>query len=124
MRCQDIQGAYQKNDQRKISMAKVSFDFDGCLSMERIQRLCQIHVNKGDDVWITTKRFHIITQEFGSNNDLLLIASIFGLINKIQYTNHKPKFTFLKDFDIHYDDDIDEINNLINSGSKCKGVLV
>lgn len=107
---------------------KISFDFDNCLTKESVFSLAKTYIyyceeNK-HDVWIVTSRHEIITQGFGDNNDLYSIADVLGLRDKIIFTAHKLKAYFLADFDLHYDDNQNELDAIIASKIKCKGILV
>jgi hypothetical protein len=101
---------------------KISFDFDGCLSTIDMQTKAIEHINQGDDVWIVTSRDEVITQGFGDHNDLFAIAQKLGLRDKIIFTNHQIKSPYLSSFDVHYDDNPNEIDELIKTS--CKGILI
>jgi uncharacterized NAD-dependent epimerase/dehydratase family protein len=97
---------------------KVSFDFDSTLTTEPMQRLCKLYLSKGFDVYITTSRFEVT-----NNNDLFKLADELGIKKEnIRFTNMQQKYLFLKDFDIHYDDDDLEIMEI--NGTDCVGVCV
>lgn len=91
----------------------VSFDFDGCLSRSDIQKICKMHIESGDDVRITTSRWE--RPNMGNNNDLLKVANELG-ISRIVFTAHQPKYEFLHDVDLHYDDNDRELTKLGNRG--------
>lgn len=101
---------------------KVSFDFDHTLAEKNIQKLANIFIEKGHDVYITTSRFML--SPFYSNEKVYDVADLLNIPhNKIRFTNGEDKYVFLEDFDIHFDDDITEIE-LINDNTNCVGILV
>jgi hypothetical protein len=86
---------------------KISFDFDGILSEEYIQEIAKNYINDGHEVWITTSRLSddVAPSKYW-NRDLFNVATKLGIPwNRIQFTNGDQKWKFLKDFDLHYDDD-------------------
>jgi phosphoserine phosphatase len=87
-------------------MTKVSFDFDGTLTLPEIQDVANELITKGFEVWILTARCLNM-----DNDDLLKIANKLG-IRYIRYMCFMDKYTFLKDngFLFHIDDDIIELN--------------
>lgn len=99
---------------------KISFDFDGTLSTEEIQKLAEDYINQGYEVWITSNRI----KEPSWNKDLFGIADKLGIDrNNIQLIGVMKKWGFLKGFDIHYDNEQEDID-LINQKTNCKGILV
>lgn len=101
---------------------KISFDFDHTLSEKNMQEIAKLFVAKGNDVFITTSRHQI--SPFYNNSKVYEIAEKVGIpISRIRFTNGKDKYLYLKDFDIHFDDDDIEID-LINDFTKCVGILV
>ena len=86
---------------------KVSFDFDGTLSQEKIQQIAKDKIQTGDDVYIITKR--------AKSKLVLDVAKSLGISEKnVIFTNHKPKWTFIKDLgiDTHYDNVNDEVKEI------------
>jgi hypothetical protein len=101
---------------------KVSFDFDKTLATKKIQIVAKNFVDKGHDVYVTTSRHQI--SPFYNNTKVYDIAESVGIpANKVRFTDGRDKYLFLKDFDIHFDDDSYEID-LINVMTKCVGILV
>lgn len=84
--------------QKLVQMEKVSFDFDGTLSQDKIKKIAKEKIANGDDVYIVTKR---------SETDLVKdVAKELGIKeSNVIFTNHKPKWSFIKDLgiDLHYD---------------------
>jgi hypothetical protein len=99
---------------------KISFDFDGTLTEVKYFNLALGFINHGCDVYITTAR-HINKQ----NNDVFALAERLGLPKeKIRFTNFESKLPYVKNFDLHFDDDDIEIEDIKLHQGKCIGVLV
>ncbi|HPI81678.1 MAG TPA: hypothetical protein PK122_00395 [Candidatus Paceibacterota bacterium] len=106
---------------------KVSFDFDGTLERESVQKYAKELVERGHEVWIVTSRFgsdekyktfFMTTTPVGlTNEDLFQIASDIGIPEeRIHFTNMDDKWPFLKfhdDFLWHIDDDWIENKNIL-----------
>lgn len=93
--------------QKLVQMEKISFDFDGTLSEENIQEIAKQKIKNGDDVYIITKR--------PENDYVKDVAKKIGIKeSNIIFTNHKPKWSFIKDLgiDIHYDNVKDEAKEI------------
>ncbi len=110
-------------------MKRVSFDYDGTLTIDTIQEYAKYLIELGIEVWICTPRFeHGYEHPWGgreySNNDLLKIAKNLG-IKKIIFTNMADKYEHLENNDIiwHLDDLRDEVD-LLNEHTNIKGILV
>lgn len=105
---------------------KVSFDFDGTLSRESIQRYAKELVDAGLEVWIVTARFEdpdnyneSLLKQYGikdvKKEHLLLfdIAKDIGILPQhIKFMNMRNKaefFTERGDFLWHLDDDCSEL---------------
>lgn len=99
--------------QKLVELSKVSFDFDGTLSQEKIQDIAKEKLSNGDDVYIITKR--------SESQNVLDLAEKIGIKKEnVIFTNHEPKWTFIKDLgiDTHYDnvsDEVDEISEKTNA---------
>ncbi len=101
---------------------KVSFDFDKTLATKELQDIAKLFVQKGHDVYVTTSRYKI--SPFYNNSIVYDTATSVGIpLSKVRFTNGKDKYIFLKDFDIHFDDDETEIE-LINDYTTCVGILI
>lgn len=103
---------------------KISFDFDFTLSEKTIQDIAESYIKMGNDVYITTTRFRWSQDDDYKNKDLYSIARKLNIDqSKIRFTNGDAKYKYLEDFDIHYDDDLIEIE-LIRENISCKTILV
>lgn len=88
---------------------RISFDFDDTLSMPEIQKIAKLYVGRGYDVWVTTARSSESSLMY-NNKDIEEVCRKIGIsLDKIRYTNKKPKYLFLKGYDIHVDNDPKEI---------------
>lgn len=106
---------------------KISFDFDGTLNDLKIQKIAKSFIDTGHDVWILTARQCDIAYDennniigyYGYNLDLRIVAERIGLSkNNILYTNGalKKDLFFKHNFDIHYDDQLEEVDAINNNG--------
>lgn len=113
---------------------KVSFDFDGTLSRQDVQRFAKELIAAGHEVWIVTSRistkpavekgWHWIKRQ---NEDLYKVAESVGIPeSRIVFTEHIDKIVFLKDkgFAFHLDDDEWELMQIMNSKDTCKPLHV
>lgn len=106
---------------------KVSFDFDHTLTNPNLTELAKKFIVMGADVYITTSRF---SDQLGKklaydNREVFNKAEVLGIPkNKIRFTNGQDKYSFLKDFDLHFDDDEHEIILINEHPSKCLGLLI
>ena len=88
---------------------KISFDFDDTLSLPEVQKIAKSYIDKGYDVWVTTARSPESSLTC-DNTEVEEVCDRIGIpLEKIRYTNQKPKYLFLKDYDIHVDNDPQEI---------------
>ena len=93
---------------------KISFDFDGTLTVDAIKNTAKISIIAGHDVWIVTAR-----TDCNYNTDLYKICDYIGLeYNKVIFTNGDLKvYEYEKgNFDLHYDDEWDEVLNINRIG--------
>jgi len=103
---------------------KVSFDYDGTLSTKEGKKKAKKHIERGDNVYITTARPKDWHGERWDNTEVFEAAENLGIPkNKIRFLDFDDKWKHLKEFDFHFDDDKTEIE-LINANTTCKGVLV
>jgi len=109
---------------------KVSFDFDGTLHIPVIKKLAEVLLDSGADVWIVTARFNDWAFDenqkrignLGQNTDLRALAAEIGIDNdNIIYTNGALKSTeyFKGNFDLHYDDDYLEVEEINRFGGNA-----
>jgi len=109
-----------KNKLKVKNKLKISFDYDGTLHVPIIVNLAKILVEAGNDVWILTARC-----DYDQNLDLKKLISEIGIENeKVLYTNGDLKYKIYsrEKFDIHYDDSIEEIEEINSRGGN--GILV
>jgi len=103
---------------------KVSFDFDSTLSEEEMQELAIKFIESGAEVFITTSRTDAYEGLRFSNTDLFEVSDKIGIKREnIKFTRHEDKHTFVKNYDIHFDDDEVEIDNINRFPGKCIGLL-
>ena len=100
-------------------MIKISFDFDNCLELVKIQKLAKKLLANRYEVWIVTSRFEPLTRlnypDLKDNSDIYSLAHKLGIKPyRIAYTNQHPKWVALNQssIKIHIDDDKKEINGL------------
>ena len=118
---------------------KVSFDFDGTLALESVQKYAKELVNKGIEVWITTRRYDTLeryTEDFqikykiinleSEHKYLFEVADKLGISrNHIIFTNMNDKYPFVQNmgFIWHLDDDQFELDD-INQFTDVIGISV
>jgi len=93
---------------------KISFDFDGTLTEVSIQETARTFIGGGHDVWIITAR-----TDCNYNLDLDRVCEFIGLSrDKVIFTNGDLKFTEYEkgNFELHYDDEWDEVLNINRIG--------
>ena len=101
---------------------KLSFDFDGTLSLPSVEEFAKELIEQGYSVYITTSRVNDSTSyqpwiDSESNKDIWELCDRIGL-NKynVNFTAHDDKINFLrgKNFLFHLDDDIYELIEIMN----------
>jgi len=115
---EEVLDTLTENEFIQIFFEKISFDFDGTLSQKNIQKLAESKIKNGDDVYIITKR--------PRSENVLELASKLGIKEKnVIFTDHEPKWSFIKDLgiDVHYDNVNSEANEIENK-TKARVVLV
>ena len=108
----------------------VTFDFDGTIDMEIVQKYAKSLMDRDIEVWICTSRFesgfmHSWGGREWSNVDVFEVAKNLG-IEKIIFTNMADKWEFLEDnpnIVWHLDNDDYEIN-VMNENSRIKGIFI
>jgi hypothetical protein len=106
---------------------KVSFDFDFTLTNPKYQELAKKFIAVGAEVHITTSRKPDIAGEkhLYDNQQVFEIAQQVGIPEKnITFTSYVEKYKFLKDFDLHFDDDEEEIFMINEHPYQCIGILI
>jgi uncharacterized HAD superfamily protein len=106
----------------KIALAKtkISFDYDGTLSTTKGKELAAEKLADGHDVWIITAR-----QKEDNNNAVYTTAERLGIPrSRIKFTNGQDKWKWMQryDIDIHYDNNLDQVN-LINERTLTRAIL-
>jgi hypothetical protein len=77
----------------------------------------------GHDIWITSSRVKYNTKKW--NKDLLSVVKKYNIPEEqVQLTEGAHKYHYLEDFDLHFDDDLEEILLINKHLEKCKGILV
>jgi len=108
-------------------MYKVSFDFDGVLDREDVQKYARSLVDNGFEVWICTSRLRDKDSPNSMwNEDIYKVANYIGIDkNHIKFCGLADKYKFFikKDFVFHLDDDLEEIN-LINKYTNIIGIYL
>lgn len=99
---------------------RISFDFDDTLSLPEVQKIAKRFVDDGNDVWVTTAR-NPKSSIIYDNTDVEEVCQKIGIpLEKIRYTNLKPKYLFLKNYDLHIDNDPREIMGIKSNLPKTK----
>ena len=108
-------------------MYKVSFDFDGVLDREDVQKYARSLVDNGFEVWICTSRLRDKDSPNSMwNEDIYKVANYIGIDkNHIKFCGLADKYKFFmkKDFVFHLDDDLEEVN-LINKYTNTIGIYL
>ncbi len=104
---------------------KISFDFDKTLSTSNVQALAKLLIAAGADVWVLTARHDDFIRFNGKiighsnwNDDVRNVMKAVGIPeDKVIYTSgaFKAKTYQENEFDMHFDDDwneVDEINKI------------
>lgn len=103
---------------------KISFDFDDTLSELPMQELAKKYIKLGAEVYITTSRAEYKDGLEYNNSDLFEVADKLGIKRQnITFTNYDDKYKFVKEYDLHFDDDDNEIALINEFPSKCIGFL-
>ena len=105
---------------------KISFDFDGTLTIPRIRTLFNIIASGQDSEWLQVKEMFIITNRNEADNNNDLIAMLPSLGNPVvYYCNHLGKSNKINELGIgmHFDDDLFECQE-IEELTNCKCIMV
>ena len=106
-------------------MKKVSFDFDGTLSKNKVQKYAKMLIKGGVECWIVTSRMGFGKEPQPNwNDDLFEIAKEIGIPKEhIHFCCMDNKANFLngKGFIWHLDDDLIELS-FIKTDSDCKPI--
>ena len=105
---------------------KISFDWDSCLAETRQQEIAKKFIENGFEVWIVTSRCLEGGRDW-DNKPVFKVAERLGIpVERIIFTNYEDKWISLDklEMDLHFDDDIIEIELIEENNIKCKGVLI
>jgi len=103
---------------------KISFDFDSTLSTLSMQVIAKKFIELGAEVFVVTTRGKKINGKLLNNDDVFEVTDLLGIERKnIIFTQYEDKYSFVKDFDLHFDDDLQEIFLINQHPSKCIGLL-
>lgn len=104
---------------------KISFDFDSTLDTEQMQILCKKFKQLGAEIYVVTSRAtHMHGGVTLDNSDLFQVTDALGIDrNHITFTQYEDKYHFVKDFDMHFDDDHHEIYLINQHPGPCLGIL-
>lgn len=104
---------------------KVSFDFDSTLDTQIMQDLAVKYLQLGAEVYVTTSRRSGMAGGLKfENKDLFEVTDKLGIKREnITFTNYQDKVKFVKNFDMHYDDDAHEIFHINQHPCNCMGFL-
>jgi|AntAceMinimDraft_6_1070360.scaffolds.fasta_scaffold03759_7 hypothetical protein len=109
---------------------KVSFDFDGTLSQEKVQTFAKSLIDFGIDVWIVTSRYSELNKHryplSPTNLDLYIVADVLQIPKeKIIFTDRDIKTNHLAGFLWHLDDvDVETANINVDNSHNCIGIDV
>lgn len=106
---------------------KIAFDFDHSLTNPKYQELAKKFIALGAEVHIVTSRKPNIAgvKHLYDNTQVFEIAKQVGISREnITFTSYVEKYKFLKDFDLHFDDDEEEIYLINEHPCKCIGILI
>lgn len=101
---------------------RVSYDFDGTLTLPVVQSLAEYDLAQGRKVFVVTSRCPNFR-----NDDLFALCEKLGIKEKnIVFTCMAPKGTFLKSRGIttHYDDDPTIISEINEDYPRCTTINV
>lgn len=94
---------------------KISFDFDGVLTDPKLTVLAKQFIDLGADVWIVTRRSPI-----WNNEHLKQVQLHLGIPDsRVLFTDLDFKAGYLLDFDLHIDDDQNDIDLINTPVSNC-----
>lgn len=116
-------------------MKKVSFDYDGALTLPDVENFVKELVGSGVEVWVITSRVgddgpHKPSTPFPDpqwNEDLWETCSRVGIPkDKVIFTNFVDKIEFIRNKGLifHLDDDPYELLGIMEDGDKCEPVNV
>ena len=114
-----------------MNKIKVSFDFDGTLTLQYIQDFAKFLISCGVDVYVTTSRFDELHKhrypKNPTNEDLWGVIDSIGIQrHKVRFTLMQPKWEYINGTEIcmHLDDDTIEVEDIAHYAKYCSPVLV
>lgn len=116
-----------------MNKIKVSFDYDGTLTLPYIQEFAKFLIDCEVDVYVITSRFDELHKQnclgtiMGENSDLWEIVDKIGIQrHKVRFTLMQPKWEYINGTKIclHLDDDTIEVDDIVNYANYCSPVLV
>lgn len=103
---------------------KISFDFDHTLSELPMQELAKKFMGLGATIYVTTSRCTEFHGKPVDNSDLFTVTDALNIKREnITFTQYEDKYTHVKDYDMHFDDDESEIFYINQHQSKCMGFI-
>lgn len=104
---------------------KISFDFDNTLDQPPIQVLCKKFIALGAEVFVTTSRaIKMHSNTIINNDEVFEITDQLGIKREnVRFTSYDDKYKYIKDMDIHFDDDVEQIFLINQFPGKCLGFL-
>lgn len=99
----------------------VAFDFDGCLSSVKMQKLAKKLMKEGNEIWIITARSD---NEFNRNKLQTILNNLLLSEHRVIYADEKPKIQYLSGInaDLYIDNNSHEFYE-INNFTKTIPVL-
>jgi|AntRauMFilla1563_2_1112583.scaffolds.fasta_scaffold01307_4 hypothetical protein len=105
---------------------KVGFDFDSTLATRRIQKVAKKFIADGHEVWVVTTRQANPSVTLSWNNKLLfkIVDELNIPRNNVIFTEGSDKHSFLKGFDLFFDDDEIEIELIGEYLPECGAIHI
>lgn len=117
-------GGTTLSEEKLTPILKISFDFDQTLSELPMQELAKKYLQLGAEVYITTSRTEHLDGLQYDNSDVFEVAEKLGIKREnITFTNYDDKYKFVKEYDVHFDDDEQEVALINEFPTKCIGFL-
>ena len=93
---------------------RISVDFDGTLTDPRMERWIRWQIEGGLHVRITTQRPSVINNTPIVHQDVERMARRLGIT--VKYCNYQDKHKYLEGYDLHIDDDREQVRLIKESG--------
>lgn len=114
-----IEGFLDLELSKHFNLDKISFDFDDTLTKPKWRNLAKTLIDKGDQVWIITRRQHT------NSSAVYQVADMLGIPHsRVVFTDGKLKWEAVKKYGIqkHYDNNQNEIDH-INALTTARGII-